>query len=189
MKYPNTKQKRLDDMTKFYIKELFYNIPIIPVEYSDEIESSLGEFLLERSRDYDPDEDELLFAYEYRWHRVNLWNDLGGVDIGEDSSWMDPLNHPEISIRINAKCADSARCLVSTLIHELIHYYCWYIGLEYHDHSKDFIKMCKKMDIPDNYSNHEWIEGRWKDTFDYTKIDKYIYMYIDNLKDDSTYAA
>lgn len=171
-------QTVLEDMARFFLKELFYNIPYIPVTYSSDIEGSMGQFGLKEADDYDPDEDELMQAYEYRWTYKPLWDELGGVDIGTDVSWMDPLNHPTAKIQINRNLKKDLRKLTSVLIHELLHYYLWYIGWEYHDNSKDFLDKCKEMELPTNYTDWVYKDGRWVDMYDYKKADKYIQMYF-----------
>ncbi len=171
-------QSFLENLAKFYLKELFYNIPYIPVEYSNDIDGSMGQFGLEKADNYDPDRDELLYAYEYRWEYKPLWNELGGVDIGNECSWMDPLNHPSAKIQINANLSNDLRKIVAVLIHELLHYYLWYTGYEYHDESRDFLDKCKEMGLPDNYTKWQYKDGRWIDMFDYSKTDRYIWMYF-----------
>ncbi len=171
--------EQLQDMAKFYLKELFYGIPEIPVSFGepDEMEEDiLGVFCLEKSPDYSLEEDELLNAPEYRWHYVRLWDELGGKDVGEDESWQDPLNHPDARILISTRCRKCARTLVATLLHELMHYYCWYAGYDHHDKDMDFHKRCIEMGLPTNY-DREWNGRNWVYAYDYTKIDKYIRMY------------
>lgn len=170
-------QQELEKMARFYLKKLFYNIPYIPVEYSNNLEDSKGIFEMEMADDYVYENDELLNSYEYRWKYISMEDGMCGVDIGGDRSWEDPINHPKLAIRISARYTNNIRKLTAILLHELLHYYCWHTGLEHHDDSEDFLEKCKEMDIPTNYSDYIWEDGRWKDVFDYTKVDKYIKMY------------
>lgn len=176
-------QALLEDMARFYLKNLFYSIPYVTVKYSDDMDGSLGKFGLEKASDYDPDNDELLGTYGYRWKYIPFENELGGIDIGIDESWSDPINHPDVTILINYKLVDNTRMLVGTLLHELLHYYYWYIGRDYHDNDYDFLEKCKEMELPTNYTDWEWKDKKWVETFDYSKIDKYIQMYADRQQE------
>ena len=174
----------LKEMTKFYLKELFYNIPEIPVHIEDELDGeSLGQFILDEGEDYDPEEDELMNAFEYRSRYRQLWNGFGGVELARERSYMDPLNHPETFIQINRKLTKDLRKTTAVLLHELLHYAYWYMGREFHDDSRDFLDKCLEMRLPTNYTDFKWTNRGWKNTYDYSKVDKYIEMFRDYLEE------
>ncbi len=92
-------------------------------------------------------------------------------------SYTDPLNHPEAYIQINKKILKDIRKTTAVLLHELLHYYYWYIGRDYHDNDGDFLDKCIEMDLPTNYTDYEWTNCGWIDVYDYSKADKYVEMY------------
>lgn len=177
--------KALEGMTRFYLKELFYGIPEIPVEITSDLDSGImGQFVLDEGDDYDRDNDELMNAPEYRSRYKPLWDGFGGVELQREYSYMDPLNHPKAYIQLNKKIIRDIRKTVAVLLHELLHYCYWYIGREYHDYSKDFHEKCLEMELPNNYTDYVWIDNEWRDSYDYTKIDKYLKMYSRHLDEE-----
>ena len=170
-------QEMAEDMAQFYLNTFFAKIPAIPVHIENIPDGSLGVFYLEEGEDYDPYNDELMNAYEYRSRYKPLWGGLGGIDLNRDQSYQDPLNHPKVSIRISKSICICVREFVGTLMHELLHYYLWYIGWDFHDEDIVFYRECRKMGLPTNYA------GKSKDDTDYKKIDQYIRMYIEYTSD------
>ena len=171
-------------MAGFFLRELFYNIPEVPVRIMDDMDKdTLGLFILDKGEDYDPDNDEFMNAYEYRSRYKPLWDGLGGVELGGEFSYMDPLNHPDASIELNRKILKDIRKTTAVLLHELLHYFYWYIGRGFHDDDRDFLDKCREMELPTNYDDYKWMDGRWKDVYDYTKADKYLGMYLKYLEE------
>ncbi len=172
----------IEEMAKVYLEELFCGIPMIPVEIESDMECcTLGQFVLDAGEEYDLNKDELISAPEYRYRYKTLWDGLGGMELGREYSYMDPLNHPKVYIQINKKIIKDIRKTTAVLLHELIHYYYWYIGREYQDDSREFIDKCIEMDVPTNYTDYVWDGHQWKDIFDYTKVEKYIQLYISHV--------
>lgn len=184
--------KVLQDMADFYCKTVFDHIPSIRVCFGDQPEmtedATAGAFTLEKASEYCMDEDELIDAYEYRPEVMAF---EGGQEYiltatGIDQSYQDPLNHPIASIQINPSCKKDLRKLVAVLLHELLHYYLWYIGWDYHDNSKQFLDECKRRGFIDNYTRFTWNRRKgWIDSYDYSLMEKYIEMYFEhkNSKD------
>ena len=162
----------ITDMAKFYLRELFYGIPL-PNIYVDEDMGFdvLGAFSLKRSDDYFVENDEFLGKYEYKAQYIALGNGFG-IEFNDNESFQDPLNHPEPIIRISAKCIDNFRRLTGVLLHELLHYCLWYIGWDYRDEDMDFDRECRKMELPDNYV----------DNYDWCVLDRYIHSYMEYRK-------
>ncbi len=161
----------LEFMAGFYLILMFDNIPMIPVSFKELSGGDLGVFILEKADDYNADTDELLVKYEDRSRYKPLWGELGGVELCKELSYQDPLNHPKLQIEISTKCAKSMRKCVSVLLHELLHYYLWYIGWDWHDDDSTFDREARKRGLATNY-------GMKADT---AKIDGYIQLLTDNL--------
>ncbi len=179
-----TKQEMLQDMADFYLRQPFQNIPFINVSIAENIDDDVnGEFRLEPADDYDYDNDELKSAYEYRSRYKTLFDGFAGMEINNEFSYMDPLNHPALSIRINKRITKDLRLTVSVLLHELLHYYLWYIGHDFHDEDIEFHQTCLNMGLPTNYTGKEWTGTAWKDTYDYSQMDWYLKMYANYLEE------
>jgi len=175
----------LQNMARFYLKTLFYGIPEVEVVYAKKNElddAVLGEFGLDKNESYCEEDDELLNYPGYQSRYKSLWDGLGGCYLNTEFSWMDPENHPEVKIRINPRCRENTHGLVATLLHELLHYFFWYTGREYHDESREFLDECKKMGLPTNY-DREWKDGGWVNTYDQSKVEPYVRMYADYVAD------
>lgn len=183
MKNMKVREKVLQDMAKVFLKELFYNIPYVPVHLTELEDGYNGVFCIDRGPDYIQDEDELINAPEYKRKYKLLWDGLCGVDMGGDESYMDPLNHPDVYIKISCRITADIRKTVSVLLHELLHYFYWYTGREYHDDDREFLDKCKEMGVPTNYTDFEWNGSKWVDTYDYTQIDKYLMLYVGELQE------
>ena len=170
-------------MSEFYRRELFEGIPYINMRFADssELGSSDGKFILVQNDDYEEAEDELYDTPGYRTYFSEL--DEGLIyAYGEEPSWSDPANHPKYEILISKSMQRNDEKVVGTLLHELVHYYCWYRGLGHGDSDKDFIEKATSLGLPINHIHHAFENGRWKDTFDYSLMDKYIRLYKDSTK-------
>lgn len=83
-------------------------------------------------------------------------------------------------IMINQSQIESIYRLDNTIIHELIHYYLWYIGYGYGDTEPDFLKKAKELGISNNYEFRYDIRdeyGRGTKNCDYEKLERYEQMY------------
>ncbi len=183
-------EEMLRDMARFFLKELFYGIPEIPVSYGDPDKEEIscdaaGEFRLEKCQGYDVSGDSLFNTPGYRWRYKAMWEgypEFGGVDFGVfEGLWENPLNHPEAYIVIRRCQARDALRLTGTLLHELLHYYCWYIGLDHHDGDRDFEDLCREMGLSSNFRDWVWKDGKWKSVFDYSHVEEYLRMYVEHL--------
>ncbi len=166
----------LKEMANYFLKTLFYGIPEIEVSFNENKDIGCnGMFNLSIGNNYCEEDDCLRNEYFYRTKYVYMGNGVGYYDNAE-MSWQDVENAPERKIVINKNLRIDKRMVVATLLHELCHYYLWYIGRGYDDADKDFLELCHKMDIPTNY-DHEWDGSRYINTYNYLKIDKYIEIY------------
>ena len=166
-------QKELENMSAFFRKTLFYSIPYIDIAYNET--KNMGQFIVKMADDYIEEFDDVKDEYLYRSNYKEI-APFVGYYTNVDPSWADYENHPKIRIDIAPELSDDLQKLTATLLHELSHYYLWYIGHDHHDNQKQFLDFCKKMDLPTNY-RFKWIGNRWVDTYDYSKVDKYIKMY------------
>ena len=171
-------QALIQNMADFYLEMIFQGIPAVTVEVTDNLsEGTLGEFYLEEAPDYDYSTDELKNAYEYRSRYKTFCDGFCGIDMNQDASFMDPLNHPIPHIKISQKLTKDIRETTATLLHELLHYYLWYRGYDFHDNDMYFYQKCKSMGLPTNY-DIRWTGKGWEDSYDYSKTDKYIKLFI-----------
>ncbi len=165
-------ERKLREMARFYERTLFYGLPEIKVSYSGK---GMGAFCMDSADDYCPCEDELTDEYLYRKRYVETAPGVGYYK-NHDFSWQDVENHPKVQIKINKSLQGDLRKLTAVLLHELCHYYLWYIGYDYHDNDGHFLSLCRKMGLPTNY-DHRWDGRKWVETYDYSLVDKYIEMY------------
>ena len=64
---------------------------------------------------------------------------------------------------------------VGELLHELTHYYCWYLGYDYHDGDKQFEDKFKEFGFPSNFDRRfEKSTRSWVDDYDYGCLKKYL---------------
>lgn len=173
--------KMLEDMARFYLERYFDGIPYIPVTFDRAccLDGALGSFVMRPGDDYCMDEDELIDAPGYRVRHVTVLDNTG-YWLADEESWKDPINHPVVFIRISRKIQRDIRQAVATLLHELMHYYCWYMGYDYSDSDYGFNRMCMDRGIPTNYYDNAFHDGCWHDTFDYTSMDRHIQAYYEN---------
>ena len=158
MKRMKVSTELLRGMAGFYLKTIFGGIPEIDIDFdedSDIPDDALGTFILQKNPDYNPDTDEL--NKEYHGY-VDLGNGVG-YDDGE-LPWTNVLNKPVPMIRIRKSLGTDIVELTITLLHELCHYYCWYLGYEHGDKDSDFIDLCNRLGIATNY-DHVWDGRRW----------------------------
>jgi predicted SprT family Zn-dependent metalloprotease len=81
-----------------------------------------------------------------------------------------------VSINIKATLMSDTVDLTATLLHELAHYYCWYLGYQHHDDDRDFLRLCEKMHLPTHYT-YRWDGHKWIDSYDYGYARNYMEMY------------
>ena len=171
-----TNNKELKELAEYLLKKYFNNIPLIPIKFCPKAkfkETELGRMVMCENDNYTEENDELLNEPEYKGDNIEL---VKGVYYYENTepSWSDPLNNPKIIIQINNICKNDMLLLFGVLLHELCHYYCWYVGYDFRDGTKDFEEILHKMDLPSN-SEHKYNhkKHKWEDDSDYTKIKKY----------------
>lgn len=178
----NINNVTLQEIADLFLKELFYGIPSIPVTFVDKDEldrGALGEFSLSERDGYDASKDELMQCPEYREKEIRLGGEFTIHHQPRDAAWTDPLNHPEAVIRISTE-HHTLRHLMSTLLHELLHYYLWFIGHDHHDEDIEFCNECQRLGIPTNY-DRTWNGHKWVHSYDYTLMDPYIEMYFTHI--------
>ncbi len=163
-------------MSDFFLKEYFAGIPHININFIKPscIGGADGIFRLSMADNYRESDDELYGGVGYRSKYIELDNGIGFEAKGMPS-WADVLNHPGTEILISTDIRNT-RLLVGTLLHELLHYYCWYLGYGHGDSCEDFNRIAKEMEIPLN-TDHIFEGGKWEDSFDYSKMDRYIGAY------------
>lgn len=174
--------KILRELTAYFLKEYFDGIPEIPVSFASnmDLDGAAGVFCMRPGEEYDVDNDELIDCPSYKVRHVSLVNNTGYWVVNEES-WRDPLNHPDICIRINRKYQKHFEYIAGTLLHELMHYYCWYMGYDYRDRDYEFNRRCIDRGIPTNFYDYEFTGECWRDTFDYSTIRKYTEGFIDKV--------
>ncbi len=155
-------KRKLKEMEQFFLKELFDGIPAVEVEFADTVSerNARGVFLLRENDDYYRGDDGLE-DYHLK-HYMDMSKEYGfAVGYNEDDDyWRDPLNRPEIKIQIDKNLQKDPVQLVMTLLHELCHYYCWYLGFDDGDEDEDFIRECHKRGIASNY-DYVWVNKQW----------------------------
>lgn len=166
-KQAKVSKKEVMKMARFFLKELFDGIPTIDIEIKEPHcygGNALGMFSLEANDEYDESIDSELVNELYEEYKGHIELDFGyGITAGYNGGelpWLDVLSHPKIKILIKPSVCRDRHQLVMTLLHELCHYYCWYLGYGYHDTDRDFLDTCKKLGIETNYdfkwNGHEW---------------------------------
>ena len=163
--------KKLRAASEYFLKKYFYSIPNIHIAYAKLPEAIDGQFILEMNDDYDVDEDILYDTPGYR--EIDL--DLGyGINFHVSGrSWMDPSNSPKHYILLSETIRRKDPVVIAVLMHELIHYYCWYTGRDYEEDSEDFVNMTKEFGVPSNY-DHKYINNEWVDSFNYMTTKHYL---------------
>jgi hypothetical protein len=167
-------------MADFFLDRLFDRIPSIKCCFQPLEEGSYGLFSLIENEDakeesVDPETIEMLRkSPEYR---VDYY-DFGrfGYQSEHTPIYTDPLMHPKSSIIINQAIQRNRLKTVAALLHELTHYWAWYLGFEYEDGSKDFEDKLRMLDLPSSYS-HKFTSKGWVADYDYTKVQRYLAMY------------
>ena len=169
----------LMDMSTFFIANLYDNIPSIPVSFAPhcKLEGALGEFTMDPAKDYLKSKDELFNSPGYRIRWQPLLDNTGYDDI-EEESWKDPLNHPITEIKVSDILKDYPLIATAVLLHELTHYWSWYMGYEYQDTDYAFNAECIRRGLPTNFYENVFIDGSWSDTYDYSQMSVYIDAYI-----------
>lgn len=170
-------KRQLQEMTRFYLKELFGNIPEIKVSFKG---TKLGTFNMEAEDGYCEENDELINDPAYK-RRYSYLGYGCGYDKNRDYAWQDPLNHPKVSISIKKSLSSDRKTLIMVLLHELSHYYLWYLGYGFRDDDSDFIKFCNERFIPTQY-DREWTkENGWALVIDMDKARLYEEMFLGRM--------
>lgn len=170
--------EQLQKISDLMIKEVFDSIPKIPCCFETLKSGTEGCFrLAENDEDDLKKEDPELFemienAPEYRIRHIAL-DDTIGIDLFKEMPWTDPMRHPNISINVNSSLKKDIRRVVAALMHELTHYWCWYVGHDFGDGNKQFEKKLKELDLPSCY-DREFKNGTYVSTYDLSKTDKYL---------------
>lgn len=171
--------KELQKMAKYFLKKYFDNIPYIPCKFLPKSKFEDGctaYFIIQESDDYDSGEDELYNTGEYSSHYVEIDDGIGFTCGG--GSFADPLNHPDLAIALSNELRTDVNKCVGVLLHELVHYYCWYIGYDHSDGSHAFENKLAELGLPSNYENMFNKETKeWEDIFDYSKMQNYYNEY------------
>lgn len=143
------------DMMRFFLTNMFSGIPDISCHFGPAEGFVLGKFLLKRSSKYLESKDPVAGKAGYIPRHYFLCGGLIDSYQYDIEPWEDPLNHPKPEIIISDALADFNHMLslTGTLLHELTHYYCWYIGLDYKDEDKDFHNRLLRMGLPTNWSS------------------------------------
>ena len=176
--------KDLESMAKYFLKKYFGNLPEIPCIFEQSKKFDKGDrgvFLMMKNDNYEESEDELATWPDYKSKHINITH-MVGFDIPSEA-WTDPENHPDIGIAIIEDLANEPIKCTAILLHELVHYYCWYTGLDHKDGAAQFEKKLKEMGLPSN-SSHKYDNNlkEWVDGFDYEPTEKYYYEYVDFIK-------
>lgn len=163
-------KEEFKQMSDYFRKKYFDNIPAIPCYLASPAEFDEekfdGRFVVQQSKDYDEDKDELMRTSGYA-KRLELEDSGIGCEWGTPS-WTDPLNHPDVHIVVNESLSADPMRLTGTLLHELTHYWCWYCGYGYHDGEEDYERKLKELGFPSNWDHTFNKEKRtWEDAFDY----------------------
>lgn len=173
-----TKQE-LQKISDFFLKRFFGGIPKIAAKYGDTEEGILGNFFIEANNEYDIEEEDPTYAQlleeapEYKtrdYEKENLT--ISGITT---PSYTDPACHPILSIVISNTIKKNELIVVGTLLHELTHYYCWYLGFDYHDGNRQFEMKLREFGFPSNFDRNFNKETKeWNDTFNYSCLQKYL---------------
>lgn len=139
----------LENMTRFYLKEVFKGIPFITTHFAtvEELGDKLGITEYTEGDDYIIEKDVLLDMHEYAHAAVEI---APGVfdDVKYEPSYLDPENHPKIEILLSDTLKTDIYMLTGVLLHELCHYYCWYMGYDHHDGDLQFERRLRELRLP-----------------------------------------
>lgn len=171
-------------MFDYFRHRYFDNIPAIPCSFESERNFRKGEdgyFGVEMNENYDEEKDELLDSPEYN-KRFEIEEGFG-IDYGR-ASWTDPLNHPNLFIKVSMKHKDEPLQILGILLHELTHYWCWYCGYDYGDGNREFENKLKELGLPSNLDYGFQKENRkWVDVYDYSNLQHYYDEFKASLND------
>lgn len=177
--------KEVRKMAGFFLKEFFDNIPMLRIEYDaicDEMNQGIcGCFGLHENEEYDLDKEDPEMAELLRnssEYKVR-YREYGGIGYTSsyDPEYTDVLHKPEPYIILNETIKRNKKMITSVLLHELVHYWCWYLGYDHHDGDKQFENKIKELGLRSNFSNATFRDGEWQDDFDYDTVQKYIDLY------------
>ena len=169
----------LQKLSDYFLKRFFGGIPKVNTVFGNLDEDEFGNFILESNDDFDLEEEDPVYAEllkeapEYR-NRVFIQENLT-ITSHTTPSFTDPACRPKIVIRISNIIKRNDLLVVGTLLHELTHYYCWYLGFDYHDGNRQFEEKLKEFGFPSNFDrkfNKETKE--WNDSFDYNCLKGYL---------------
>lgn len=177
-------QNELEELAKYFLLRYFGGIPIIPINFCPKRcfnKTELGRMIISESDSYNEAEDDLINEPEYKGENIPIIGDVTYY-YNREPSWSDPLNHPDLSILINNECKKDNLLLIGVVLHELCHYYCWYLGYGYHDGDSDFERILKEMNLPSNLEHkYNKEKQQWEDDSDYTKLEKYYQEYLNHI--------
>ncbi|MCR5238106.1 MAG: hypothetical protein K6E34_12995 [Lachnospiraceae bacterium] len=174
--------EKLETLEKYLLVKFYGGIPSIPISFGtkEEMCGLWGCFCQKASDDYDEESMRDVPGYRSRYISLEIFGMAAGyTEYEDDVPYMDPLMHPELSIKISPEIKKDPLKITATLMHELAHYYCWYVGYDYDDDSLEFIRFLKDRDLP---TNHDFIWNRedkaWTDTYDYALARPYFNAFL-----------
>ena len=169
----------LQKLSNYFLKRFFGGIPKVNTVFEELEEDEFGNFVLEANDDFDLSEEDPVYAKlleeapEYR-NRDFVQDNLT-ITRHNTPSFTDPACHPNIVIRISDSIKRKDLVVVGTLLHELTHYYCWYLGFDYHDGNRQFEMKLREFGFPSNFDRNFNKETKeWNDAFDYSCLKKYL---------------
>lgn len=185
----------LEDMALILSQALFSGIPLPPIMFDDDIEEiidsgdkklelgedegALGQFIIKQGESYEEKTDKYKDEpgkERYKKLGFGIYEKISCIK----DSWAEPINNPYIRIEISSRfkiIANNIQLYVflATFIHELVHYYCWYMGYDWRDGTGDFETLCKNLDIPTNYPPYTtWKNGEYVTNYDYRKMERFV---------------
>lgn len=188
-------REALNDLTRIFCQTLFGGIPQPPImfeddldgleeEYEDDMEAgeddkSLGRFVVKKSKKYSIENDiyrEESGRKRFKKYGFGIYEEITCIP----DTWAEPSNNPYHKIVIREilrfiMTKEQLHIFLSVLLHELVHYYCWYCGYGWRDGSADFEKVCRNLDIPTNYPPYCILkDGKYTDTYDYRKMERFV---------------
>lgn len=184
-----TTDEELQELGNHFLKKYFSGIPSVPI-YFDDLERFMEDSYTDgdiavthysMNPDYIEEADELYGQDEYADKYLDLGGNIG-ISLQDNKSWLDPLNRPDICIVLDNSLKNNDLMVVGTLLHELTHYYCWHVGLEHDDGSKEFEKELSKRGYPSNFDRtFDKVNKKWEDAFDYSKLQGYLDSYVQKI--------
>ena len=179
--------KKLETLEKYLLSKFYDDIPQIPVSFGsmEEMCGIWGCFCQKEGKDYDEEAMRDVPGYRCRYIPVKIFGVAAGyTEYEDDMPYMDPLMHPELSIRLSPEIKMEPLKITAAMMHELAHYYCWYVGYDYDDDSVEFIKFLKDRNLPTNFDciwDREY--KAWIDIYDYNLARPYLDAFLNTSTD------